>query len=90
MKIQLSNFHILFSVGVSIVFALMNLLQADQISISLLVSLIVFGLLIFTLVSMADPSVIKYLRHHFGNNLVSALIPLTLSLIHISEPTRPY
>ena len=77
MKNQLSNFHILFSVGVSIVFALMNLLQADQISISLLVSLIVFGLLIFTLVSMADPSVIKYLHHHFGNNLVSALIPLT-------------
>lgn len=77
MKIQLRNFHILFTAVVFILFTLMNVLQADQISVSLLVSLILFGLLIFTLVSMSDPKVVDALQRRFGNNLLSALIPLT-------------
>ena len=81
MKIQLRNFHILFSAVVFILFTLMNLLQADQISVSLVASLVLFGLLIFTLVSMSDPKVVESLRHRFGNNLLSALIPLTALFI---------
>ena len=55
----------------------MHLLQADQVSGSLLFSLLLFGFLIFTLVSMADPRVIDSLQRRFGNNILSALIPLT-------------
>jgi len=55
----------------------MNLLQADQISVSLLVSLTLFGLLIFTLISMSDPKVVDALQRRFGNSLLSSLIPLT-------------
>jgi membrane protease YdiL (CAAX protease family) len=76
-KIQLNNFLILFSAGVVILFSLMNILQADQITVFLLVSLFLFGFLIFTLVSMADPKVVDFLQQRFGNNLISALIPLT-------------
>ena len=77
MKILLSNFHILFYVVILTLFAFVNILQADQISVHLIVSLLLFGLLIFSLVSMADPAIVNFLQHQFGNNLISALTPLT-------------
>ena len=77
MKILLSNFHILFSVVILTLFAFVNILQTDQISVHLIVSLLLFGLLIFSLVSMADPTIVNLLQHQFGNNLISALTPLT-------------
>ena len=95
MKILLSNFHILFSVVILTLFAFVNILQTDQISVHLIVSLLLFGLLIFSLVSMADPTIVNLLQHQFGNNLISALTPLTglfiisiaVSYTHLTLPT---
>ena len=60
-----------------ILFFLINITQADQITTILILSLSIFGLLIFSLVSMADPKVVDFLQKRFGKNLLSALIPLT-------------
>ena len=77
MKIQINNFHTLFSAVIVILFSLINITQADQITTILILSLSIFGLLIFSLVSMADPKVVDFLQKRFGKNLLSALIPLT-------------
>ena len=66
---------------VLIVFTAFAFSEVEQINLLVIVSLSLFGVLIFSLVGMADPEVVNYLRHRFGKNLLSALVPLTVLYI---------
>ena len=64
-----------------IIFTAFAFFEVEKINLLVIVSLSLFGVLIFSLVGMADPEVVKYLRQRFGKNILSALAPLTVLYI---------
>ena len=72
----MKRFNFLFALAVLIIFTASVLSGIENINPPVIVGLLLFGVLMFSLVGMADTEVVNYLRQRFGKNLLSALVPL--------------
>jgi len=72
----MKRFNFLFALAVLIIFTALVLSGIENINPPVIVGLLLFGVLMFSLVGMADTEVVNYLRQRFGKNLLSALVPL--------------
>ena len=73
----MKRFNFLFALAVLIIFTALVLSGIENINPPVIVGLLLFGVLMFSLVGMADTEVVNYLRQRFGKNLLSALVPLS-------------
>ena len=73
---KITQFNLLFALLVLIVFSASLLSEIDAINSQTIISLLLFGILMFSLMGMADVVVINYMRQWFSQNLLYALVPL--------------
>ena len=78
---KITQFNLLFALLVLIVFSASLLSEIDAINSQTIISLLLFGILMFSLMGMADVVVINYMRQWFSQNLLYALVPLAVLYI---------
>ena len=79
---KITQFNLLFALLVLIIFSASLFSETNTVVNSqTIMSLLLFGLLVFSLMSMADAAVVNYMRQWFRQNLYYALAPLAVLYI---------
>ncbi|MAG83319.1 hypothetical protein CMK10_04085, partial [Candidatus Poribacteria bacterium] len=76
-----TKFNFLFAFLVLIIFSILSLSEIETINSQTIISLLLFGVLIFSLISMADTVIVNYIRQCFTQNLLYAFAPLGILYI---------
>ena len=76
-----TKFNFLFAFLVLIIFSILSLSEIETINSQTIISLLLFGVLIFSLISMADTVIVNYIRQCFTQNLLYAFSPLGILYI---------
>ena len=72
------RFNFLFALAVVVIFSVLQLSQVETVDVQTIAGLILFALLIFSFMGMADTHVVKHLRQRYRRNLLYALAPLAV------------